>query len=147
MSSLVLHRADWRRRAQRLCIVAAVALATVARAGTWVSHGPEGGSILALAIDPTTPSTLYAATRSGGVFKSTDGGGSWTDVNMGLTNLDVHAVAVDPTNGNVVYAGVTPHSFPGATGIFKSTDGGGSWSPASAGVETSVTAFWIDPAM
>ena len=34
----------------------------------WTSIGPEGGVILALAIDPTTPSTLYAGTYGGGVF-------------------------------------------------------------------------------
>ena len=57
-------------------------------AGTnvWTSNGPEGGSIYALAIDPETPTTLYAGTWGGGVFKSTNGGGNWSAVNTGLTN-------------------------------------------------------------
>ena len=50
----------------------------------WTSIGPEGGIILALAIDPTTPSTLYAGTDGGGVFKSTNGGAAWSAVNTGL---------------------------------------------------------------
>ncbi|WP_347244981.1 hypothetical protein, partial [Thermogutta sp.] len=46
----------------------------------WRSIGPEGGSIYALAIDPATPGTLYAGTYGGGVFKSTNGGASWSAV-------------------------------------------------------------------
>ena len=52
----------------------------------WVSHGPEGGRIYALAIDPQTPATLYAGT-SVGVFKSSDGGGSWSAANTGFPGL------------------------------------------------------------
>jgi len=37
----------------------------------WTSHGPYGGEVYALAIDPTTPSTLYAGTAGAGVFHST----------------------------------------------------------------------------
>jgi disulfide bond formation protein DsbB len=48
-------------------------LAGVAQAGTdtWTSNGPFGGWIEALAIDPLTPSTLYAGTSGGGVFDIT----------------------------------------------------------------------------
>src|SRR6266851_199138 len=37
--------------------------------GVWASNGPNGGQINALAIDPQTPSTVYAGTNGGGVFK------------------------------------------------------------------------------
>jgi hypothetical protein len=40
----------------------------------WTSHRPEGGRIRTLAIDRVTPTTLYAGTSGGGVFKSTNGG-------------------------------------------------------------------------
>ncbi len=49
--------------------------------------------VLTLAIDPQTPITLYAGTWGGGVFKSTDGGGHWSALNTGLTNLFVNALA------------------------------------------------------
>ena len=53
---------------------------------SWTStNGPNGGPIGALAIDPVTPATLYAGTDSNGVFKSTNGGASWSAVNTGLT--------------------------------------------------------------
>ena len=47
---------------------------------TPASHRPR---VKALAIDPHDPSTLYAGTYGGGVFKSTNGGGSWSAVNTG----------------------------------------------------------------
>src|SRR3989442_886872 len=49
-------------------------LATPSRAG-WVSHGPEGGTVTALAVDSASPSTAYAGTFGGGGFKTTKGGG------------------------------------------------------------------------
>ena len=60
------------------CAVCILAKAYAAQAGinVWTSHGPGTVSIRALAIDPSTPSTLYAGTAAGGggVSKSTDGG-------------------------------------------------------------------------
>src|SRR5262245_40581807 len=75
----------------------------------WTSLGPAGVSVItALAIDPSTPTTLYAgaAIRGGrlnaglagvGVYKSTDGGSSWFAGNTGLSNTPlVTALAIDP---------------------------------------------------
>ena len=59
----------------------------------------------ALAINPATPSTLYAGTYGGGVFKSTDSGGTWTAANRGLTNPNVKALAIDPSTPATLYAG------------------------------------------
>ena len=52
----------------------------IVQAGTnvWTTLGPEGGTVYALAIDPTTPTTLYAGTYDNGVFTSTTGGNSWS---------------------------------------------------------------------
>ena len=82
---------------------------------------------------PQTPTTLYAGTArgtpGGGVFKSTDGGASWSPVNTGLTYTSLHvpALALDPTTPTTLYAGTDD-------GVFKSTDGGGSWSPVNTGL-------------
>jgi photosystem II stability/assembly factor-like uncharacterized protein len=105
----------------------------------WTSIGPEGGWIYALAVDPTTPTTLYAGTYGGGVFKSTDGGATWSAVNTGLTNKSVWALAIDPTAPNTLYAGTYG-------GVFKSTNGGASWSAVNSGLtNTAVFALAIDP--
>ena len=51
---------------------------------TWMPKGLDGQTITALAIDPVTPSTLYAAADRG-VFKSTNGASSWTPIGAGRT--------------------------------------------------------------
>ena len=68
-------------------------------------HRPDGTDVYALAIDPATPSTLYAGTGGGGVFKSTNGGGTWGAVNTGLTDTVVFALAIDPATPGTLYAG------------------------------------------
>jgi cysteine-rich repeat protein len=107
----------------------------------WSVFGPQGGSILSLAIDPTSPQTVYAGTN-GGVFKSTDGGSSWSTASKGLTDSGitetyVQELAIDPSSPQTLYAGMF-------RGVFKSTDGGASWD--AAGLTTSdVTALAVDP--
>ena len=77
----------------------------------------------ALAIDPSAPATLYAGT-GGGVFKSTNGGGSWTAINAGLITSSVHALAIDPSAPATLYAGTSG-------GVFKSTNGGEAGRPST----------------
>jgi photosystem II stability/assembly factor-like uncharacterized protein len=106
----------------------------------WISKGPEKVGISTLAIDPQTPSTVYAGTLGGGVFKSTNGGGIWTAVNSGLTSTNVNALAIDPQTPATVYAGTS------GGGVFKSTDGGGIWSAVNSGLTNIyVFALAIDP--
>ena len=48
---------------------------------------------------------LYAGTNGSGVFKSTNGGGSWNAFNTGLTNTNIQALAIDPAMPARLYAG------------------------------------------
>jgi hypothetical protein len=121
-----------------ICAASLVAGARPAQGGVnvWTSAGPPGGgTVSALAIDPTTPTTLYAGTwdcsgdgcRSG-VFKSTDAGATWSAT--GLTG-DATTLAIDPVTPRTLYAGAYGRS-PGSTSedrdVFKSTDAGATWS-------------------
>jgi photosystem II stability/assembly factor-like uncharacterized protein len=84
-----------------------------------------------LAIDSQSPSTIYArAVGAGGslLFKTTNGGANWTGVNSGLPN-NVTALAIDPQNSSMVYAGT-------GSGVFRSTDGGTNWIPVNSGLTT-----------
>jgi len=97
--------------------------------GSWSAAGDglsEGG-VNELAVDPRTPTRLFAATEKG-LFLSTDSGASWSRVGEGglLEGDDVEAVAIDPASG-AVYAG----NF---HGVFRSADGGASWQAMSAGL-------------
>ena len=86
----------------------------------WTSIGPDGGDIYALAIDPQSPTTIYAGT-DGGISKSTDGGARWKALSVSSFELPVSTLAIDPLNRGTVYAGTY-------RGVFKTTDGGESWS-------------------
>jgi hypothetical protein len=102
-------------------------------------------SISALAIDPITPSTLYAGTwNAGGVFKSTDSGGSWSAVNTGLPTdtfgyTHVVALVIDPTT--------TPNTLYGADAnyVYQSTNSGSSWSAIDTGQPAQIVTLGIDP--
>src|SRR5436305_14887743 len=70
----------------------------------WVPIGPEGGSILALAIDPSTPAIVYAGSDGGGAWKSFDAGASWVWAGLGAGNLQVSALAMAPSTPETLSA-------------------------------------------
>ena len=101
--------------------------------GVWTSGGPYGGNITALAIDPANSALLYAGTPGGRVFKSTNGGKSWT-FKVGLTPTSpwvlqpsVYALAIDPATPTTLYAGRIRLTTSRWWRVFKSTDSGGTW--------------------
>jgi photosystem II stability/assembly factor-like uncharacterized protein len=81
------------------------------------------GAIHAIAIDPSHPSTIYAALESG-LFKTTDGGLTWT--NTGFTKSTVTLLAIDSA---IIYAAT-------ASGLSKSADGGATWTAINMGLES-----------
>lgn len=114
--------------------------------GNWTPAGfpPSGTFLTALVVDPTNPSTLYAgftrphAGNSGsGVYKSLNGGATWTPMNTGLPTVCIpdcyypliSVFAIDPTSPTTLYVRTNN------VGIYKSTDGAGSWTPFSTGFQ------------
>jgi hypothetical protein len=101
--------------------------------GAWTPLGPGniGGRTRALLINPASPNIMYAAGVAGGVWKTTNGGASWTATSDLLSNIAVCSLAFDPTNTEVIYAGTGEGLFAGDNvrggGIFKTTDGGASF--------------------
>ncbi len=111
-----------------LAIGTAFAPIAQASVSVWTSSGPYGGYVAALAVDPATPTTLYAGTAGEGVLKSTDSGRSWSPANTGLTKLSIYALAIDPSTPTTLYAG-TNHGE-----VFKSTDAGRTWAARNNGL-------------
>lgn len=104
-----------------LFIIALFFVGPAAKAQSWTSNGPTDAAVWSLVIDPTNPSTVYAGTY-GGIFKSTDSGGSWTATSLiGSSSYPVY-LTMDPQVSTTLYA-----SF--GLGFYKSIDGGASWSP------------------
>jgi photosystem II stability/assembly factor-like uncharacterized protein len=151
---------------------------------TWSKPGPGlpgtcGPVSFSFAIDPNNSSTLYAgcpgtnSNGGGGLFKSTDGGGTWNAASSGLPavkaspnepwppNVSVTALAIDPgigrrrgepfrrqslTNPETLYA-VIGASVSLGGGLFHSTDGAASWNTVNSGLpgSLSILAVAVDP--
>ncbi len=120
-------------------------------------------AVEALATDPSRPGNLYVGLAQGFVnntdavgrlHKSFDAGSSWQKVALEIPSRDpgfrfaVSAVAIDPTNANVLYAcayAMTVNSVPLQFGVFKSTDAGASWSILRALAAVKEVAIAVDP--
>ncbi len=76
---------------------------------------------------------MYAGAVTGGVWKTTDGGNTWNPLTDLLPVLIIGALAMDPTNPQIIYAG-TGESYVGwpGQGIFKTIDGGATWTQLAA---------------
>ncbi len=95
---------------------------------TWlpaITGLPAQAQISALMFSSASPNVVYAGTQAHGVYQSTDGGASWSAANAGFETKGIRALAIDPTNADVVYAAAHPD-------LLKSTDGGASWSRLDA---------------
>jgi photosystem II stability/assembly factor-like uncharacterized protein len=90
---------------------------------------PDVIDVGTLAVAPHDPNILYVGVDSS-VARSVDGGHTWTKSQVALKQVPgaccVSAIAVNPQNSNIVYAG-TFDDWDGGTGVWKSTDGGVNW--------------------
>ncbi|HEX2909755.1 MAG TPA: proprotein convertase P-domain-containing protein [Chloroflexia bacterium] len=102
--------------------------------GGWSWLGPAnlGGRVRTLVIHPANSNIMWAGAAAGGVWKTTDGGGSWFPLDDFMPNLAVSTIIIDPTNPNILYAGTGEGFFNSdaiqGAGIFKTTNGGQNWS-------------------
>ena len=110
----------------------------------WRQLGPYtvGGRVRSIAVHPSDGNTLWIGAADGGVWKTTDAGQSWRPQMQEENAIAMGAIAVDPNNPDILYAGTGELSsnvdaYTGA-GIFKSSDGGDSWRPIGL---TTVGAF------
>jgi PKD repeat protein len=104
--------------------------------GNWTIIGPIGkptgggaGRLNFVRFDPTNSNTIWVGAPDGGLWKTTNGGTSWTTNTDQLSMIGVSDVAIDPTNTQIMYL-ATGDSDGGDTysiGVLKSTDGGATW--------------------
>lgn len=106
--------------------------------GTWrVDRVAPDLKVLALAVDPSDPATVWAGVRDRGAWRSTDGGRTWAPV--GLEGATVTSLAVDPSDPEVLVAGVKP------AGLWRTEDAGATWREL-VGFRAARRWWWFSPA-
>ena len=98
---------------------------------------PNGSFVRSLDIDRQHPKTLYAGTAVG-LFKTTDGGRTWSPSDAGLSATSVSDLAIDPRNSASLYATTS-------SGLVKTVDGGMNWTPANSGLTRAGSPLVVDP--
>ncbi len=98
----------------------------------WREIGPaRGGRSVAAAGSVQRPNEYWMGTTGGGVFKTTDGGQNWSAASDRYFGGTIGAIAVDPQNADIVWAGGGETDIRGNTaggdGLWKTTDGGRTW--------------------
>lgn len=100
-----------------------------------VSAGLYGGSVQTVVVDPKTPAIMWAGTYGAGIFKSGDGGVTWSATGKGLTWPNVYKLAIDPKKTSTVYA-IVVAGRPGFAGnqVFRTQDSGATWTQLTIAV-------------
>lgn len=100
----------------------------------------KGKGIRRIVRSPLNPNIMVVGTEDDGVFKSSDRGETWRQVDTGLDHLTVYALAFDPKHDKIMYAG----GYGG--GVYKTTDGGESWQNSSVGFDIlDIHSLAVDP--
>ena len=100
---------------------------------TWRSIGPAemGGRTVDIAAIPGDPNIVYMATASGGLWKTTNRGVTWSSIFESGGTLSIGALAMAPSDHNVLYLGTGENNPRNSTsigdGIYRSTDAGQTW--------------------
>jgi photosystem II stability/assembly factor-like uncharacterized protein len=110
----------------------------------WTTTTESIGRVYGMAVDQNNPSTIYSCGLDQGIYKTTDAGVSWTQINNGLLNIQVQAIAICKNTPQVLYAGT---SYGTNEGIYKSTDGGGSWTQVNTGIAEPIGSIGIQAIM
>ena len=116
----------------------------------WRQIGPfRGGRALTIEGVPGEPDTYYFGAVAGGVWKTIDGGANWTPLFDKQPISSIGAVAVAPSDHNVIYAGTGEAAIRGnttyGTGVFKSIDGGKTWESVGLKDSRQIGALIVDP--
>ena len=117
--------------------------------GSWVGvGGPPGGLGYDIRMRPDNPEIMFVTDAAAGIFKSVDGGATWTASNTGippnaLYDIPIFCLTIDPHNYDVIWAGtqITGH-------LYKSVDNGASWQEMDNGITEagrSLRGITIDP--
>ncbi len=116
----------------------------------WRFVGPfRSGRTVAAVGTPSDPYTFYFGSVGGGIFKSTNAGVTWNAITDGTPIASIGAIAVAPSNGNIIYVGTGESDIRSAlssgTGVYKSTDAGRTWQHIGLEATRQISRVIVDP--
>ena len=107
------------------------------------------GRISDFAVNPVNPKEYYVATSSGGVWKTTNGGTTFTPLFDSQGSYSIGVVTMDPNNPNVIWVGTgennNQRSVAYGDGIYRSKDGGKSWKHMGLKESEHIGSIVVDP--
>lgn len=118
---------------------------------SWRNVGPaRGGRSIAAAGSEARPFEYYFGATGGGVWKTTDGGTTWSPVSDGqIASASVGAIAIDPRQPDTVYVGMGEGQLRGnvlqGDGVYKTEDGGATWRNVGLEKTRVITTLRIHP--
>lgn len=118
--------------------------------GDWAEMGPttwneyQGwnpgiGRVTGFAVDPADTNHIVIGAQTGGVWKTTDGGASWTPLTDYFSNLVVYSITIDPADNNTYFFGSSSGR------IYKSTDAGATWTQIGTAGSSLINKILIHP--
>lgn len=136
------------RAAGMVCLAVVVAAWFVsprALGQDWRELGPApitnvnyAGRVSSIVCSPTDSNRYFIGGADGGVWRTTDGGASWVPLTDQMPTTAIGALALDPTDENIIYAGTGEANYANHSryglGLYKSTDGGDTWSQLAESV-------------
>jgi hypothetical protein len=118
----------------------------------WSGNANAAGRVSCVAPHPTDANIVYIAAAQGGVWRTTNGGASWTPLTDQLSSIASGWVTFDPTLPSVLYYGTGEQHYSGDSyygdGLFQSVDGGANWIKiaSKAQVGSYIARVLVDPA-
>ncbi|MFK7970640.1 MAG: fibronectin type III domain-containing protein [Bacteroidia bacterium] len=102
-------------------------------------YNPGVGRITAVAVNPSNQNLIYVGSPTGGLWKTTNSGSTWTPLGDDFDNMDIWAIAFHPTNSNIVFYG-------NAIGeVWKTTNGGSTFTLVGRPGTSRVTTILFHP--
>lgn len=118
----------------------------------WRNIGPlRGGRSVAVTGIPTMPLTYFAGYTGGGLWRTDDAGTNWRNISDGWFRTgSVGAIAVAPSDPNVIYVGMGEHAVRGQSstygdGVYRSTDQGRTWTHLGLAATRQISAVRVHP--
>lgn len=95
--------------------------------GVWSQTYSTTDRVYAMVINPNNQNIMYIGTLDNGVYKTSNGGFNWIQINTGMAYTHVQCLAISASNPNILFAGTDSLGGWATSGVYRTTDAGANW--------------------